>query len=319
MTKKLLYFILLISIPAVSQPYQIGHVSATFNDPARSRDIDVEIYYPSDVLGNNVAVTAGEFPILAFGHGFVMGFDAYENIWTSLVPQGFIMIFPKTEGGILPSHNEFAKDLNFTIARMQALTLDNTSIFFGKVSSKAALMGHSMGGGAAFLAAGMNPLVNALAVLAPAETNPSAIAAAGGLSIPALIFAGSNDCVTPPPANQIPMYDAMQSACKTYISIIGGSHCQMADSNFLCSFGEATCSPSAAISREAQHAVINNYLGDWLLAQLNSDCTAGAAFDSQIGIDTAITFQKTCLQCNALAVNDNVRSQISVYPNPVSS
>ncbi|MBK7966630.1 MAG: hypothetical protein IPK10_16055 [Bacteroidetes bacterium] len=153
-------------------------------------------------------------------------------------------------------------------------------------------MGHSMGGGAAFLAAQFDPSIKTIATLAAAETNPSAIQAAASLSIPSLIIAGGNDCVTPPPANQVPMYDSLQSSCKTYVSINGGSHCQMADNNFLCSIGEATCTPQPTITRAEQHVVISNYLIPWLKYELKSDCASGAQFDSLITTDTSIVFQK---------------------------
>jgi hypothetical protein len=156
-----------------------------------------------------------------------------------------------------------------------------------------------MGGGAAFLAAGLDSTIKTLATLAPAETNPSAINAASNISLPSLIMAGGNDCVTPPATNQIPMYDSLQSNCKSYISIIGGSHCQMAENNFLCSFGESTCTPQPTITRGDQHIVINRYLIPWLNYQLKGDCLAGVEFDSLITTDASLN-------------NTNVE----VYPNP---
>jgi hypothetical protein len=51
-----------------------------------------------------------------------------------------------------------------------------------------------MGGGSSFLAVQYNPAITAIANLAAAETNPSAIAAAANITIPALVIAGANDC-----------------------------------------------------------------------------------------------------------------------------
>ena len=97
------FFICLFSgIIVNAQPYQIGHTTLTFVDASRSnRSIATEIYYPADVAGDNVAVTsqnATQFPSLVFGHGFVMTWDAYQNFWNALVPNGYIIAFPKTEG-----------------------------------------------------------------------------------------------------------------------------------------------------------------------------------------------------------------------------
>lgn len=321
MSKVYLSLIWFISLSGFAQ-FQIGHVATTFTDPARSnRTIPVEIYYPADTGGNDAAIASagGQFPLLCFGHGFVMGWDAYENLWTALVPKGYIMVFPKTEGGILPSHAAFAADLAFVIKRFNQLNDDNTSVFYQRVSAANAVMGHSMGGGAAVLAIDGNPEITALAVLAAAETNPSAINAASNVIIPAFIVAGANDCVAPPAANQLAVYDALASGCKTYISITGGSHCQMANSNFFCSFGESTCSPSAVITTAQQHAVLDSYLEKWLDATLKNDCAAGSAFDSQIVTDSNITYEKTCLQCPPLSVSAATIMAFSVGPNPFSN
>lgn len=312
--------LLCLSVSATAQNYAIGHVALTFTDASRNnRNIPVEIYYPAEQAGDDVALADdSQFPSIAFGHGFVIGFDAYENIREMLVPNGFIMIFPKTEDGILPSHLEFGKDLAFCIGRMKQLGLDPDSIFFGRISDKSALMGHSMGGGAAFLGMQQNPEISALAVLAPAETNPSAIEAASTLTIPALVIAGGNDCVTPPTENQVPMYNALSGMCKTYLNIIGASHCQMANFNFLCQIGELTCSPSPSISRDVQHSVIAAYLVPWMQANLMQDCEAGASFNDLIASDDAVSYERTCEQCEELAVADANRLQFKLSPNPFS-
>lgn len=304
-----------------AQPFQIGHTTINFIDSSRSnRTIAAEIYYPSDIAGDNVALTTSTtvpFPVLCFGHGFVMTWDAYQNFWSFLVPKGYIMIFPKTEGSLSPSHLDFGKDLSFLINQMNALGNNSSSIFYNRISNMNAVMGHSMGGGASFLAAQLNSNIKTLVNFAPAETNPSAITAAASITIPSLIFAGVNDCVTPPNTNQTPMYNGLISTCKTMISIIGGSHCQMANSNALCSFGESTCSPTATITRSVQHAKIFSYLLPWLDYQLKGNCIQGNLFDSQIVADNSITFQKNCIQCNSLAVGDLLlKNQIVVTPNP---
>ncbi|HEY0090880.1 MAG TPA: hypothetical protein VGB43_00210, partial [Flavobacterium sp.] len=151
------FFIILFFITsnALGQ-YQIGHTTINFVDPSRNdRSIETEVYYPADMAGDDVALAllGGQFPVLTFGHGFLMGFAAYENIWTAMVPEGFIMAFPTTEGGLLPSHAEFGLDLNFVGEQLANLGSEPTSIFYNRVSSLNAVMGHSMGGGAAFLAA----------------------------------------------------------------------------------------------------------------------------------------------------------------------
>ncbi|MEK8179528.1 T9SS type A sorting domain-containing protein [Flavobacterium buctense] len=305
-----------------AQSFQVGHTTLTFTDPNRgNRLIATEIYYPADVAGDNVALTAttGSFPVLSFGHGFVMTWDAYQNFWSALVPNGYIMAFPKTEGSFSPSHLDFGKDLAFVIAQMNLLNVDNTSIFFNRISDMNSVMGHSMGGGASFLAAQLNSAIKTIVNFAPAETNPSAISAAASLTIPALVFSGVNDCVTPPNVHQIPMYNSLGSTCKTLINIIGGSHCQMANSNFFCNVGDGSCTPQPTITRAFQHNIINTYLLPWLNYQLKGNCSQGSLFDSQILTDMAITYQKNCIQCVNLETNTAVlENTIKVYPNPMN-
>lgn len=316
-------FLLFASLSNINaQPYQIGHTTIAFTDATRSnRSIATEIYYPADVNGENVPFTnlnSLKFPSLVFGHGFMMTWDAYQNFWEALVPNGYIIAFPKSEGSFSPSHLEFGKDLAFVINQMNILGTQNTSIFFNRVSPKNTVMGHSMGGGTSFLSVPLNPNITTLVNFAAAETTPSAITAAASISIPSFIFAGANDCVASPTTNQVPLYNGLTSACKTYISMVGASHCQMANSNTLCSFGESTCTPTATITRTEQHNKIFSYLLPWLNFQLKSDCSQGAIFDSQIISDAAITYQKNCIQCSPLSINESttLENEIVIFPNP---
>jgi hypothetical protein len=103
------------------------------------------------------------------------------------------------------------------------------------------------------------------------------------------MFAGGNDCITPPESNQYPLYAAMNSSDKTYISIHGGSHCQMADDHYLCRLAEGTCRPKTAISREEQHAVIKRYLVPWLNSRLRGEEAQRELMDKMLKLDTSVT------------------------------
>jgi predicted dienelactone hydrolase len=64
-------------------------MTKTFVDASRSnRNIQTEIYYPAATAGNNTAAASGEYPVIVFGHGFVMAWDAYANLWDEFVPRG---------------------------------------------------------------------------------------------------------------------------------------------------------------------------------------------------------------------------------------
>lgn len=322
MVKSILPFIFTLiglSITVHAQNFQVGHVSYTVIDSSRNRSIPIEIYYPADATGDNLPMTAtsGTFPVLSFGHGFVMTWDSYQNIWQAVVPQGYIMIFPKTETGFSPSHLEFGKDLAFCIEQMQHYNSDTASLFYNRVDSSSCVMGHSMGGGASFLSVPFNSRITALAAFAPAETNPSAISAAVSIGIPSLIIAGESDCVAPPATNQILMYNALASSCKSLVTIVGGTHCQMANSNVLCNFGEATCLPANTISAAAQHATIERVLIPWLNYSMKNDCQSGIAFDSLLTSDTSLIVMNSCNRCDSLnKITDESLKFLEITPNP---
>ncbi len=309
----------------MGQSYQIGHINATFIDSSRSnRLVPAEIYYPADVAGDNVAFASGitsKVPAISFGHGFFMTFDAYFNIRNAVVANGYIIAFPTTEGSLSPSHSEFGKDLAFVLKKVRDLGASSTSPLYNKVDSMNCVMGHSMGGGASFLAASYDASIKSMVTFAAAETSPTAIGAAASISIPALVFAGLNDCISPPTTNQQPMYNALTSACKHYIGIKGASHCQMAETNLACNFGESSCTPAPSISMATQHAIIDSYLIPWLDYTLKSSCTAGAYFETKSASDTAITVIKNCSLCGttSAAIVSNNPLQLRLSPNPCTN
>lgn len=278
-----------------AQPFAIGTTSITFVDADRNRNIPCELHYPADVSGTDVAATSGAFPVLVVGHGFVMTVDAYTYLWQHYTPLGYIVALPTTEGGFAPDHAAFGADLAYVANALQAANADGTSLFFGHVAPATALMGHSMGGGAAFLGAAGNANIQTLVTLAPAETNPSAIAAAAQIAVPSLVFAASEDCVTPIADHAQPMYDALTVACKAFVNITGGGHCYFGDNNALCSFGELTCGPNLSISRDEQHDVVTDLTDLWLDHQLRGSITAlGDLLDSLAG-NSRYQSVNTCL------------------------
>ncbi|HET6246048.1 MAG: T9SS type A sorting domain-containing protein [Bacteroidetes bacterium] len=283
----------------------IGHKQITFQDPSRAnRNIQTEIYYPATVAGDNVAMAAGEYPVIVFGHGFVMAWDAYQNLWQQFVPRGYIMLFPRTEGNIFgTNHQEFGWDLKFLVTRMQSENNISSSIFYNHVAQETALMGHSMGGGAAFLAADslcQNGNINLKTIigLAPAESSTngvSSIKSAKSITVPAVIMSGSQDGVTPPIQHHIPMYDSLASDCKTFINILGGAHCYFANTNTNCDFGEGTSSSGISITRANQHAVTFDFINLWLDYTLKGDCIAFDVFNDSLNSSIRISNNQECV------------------------
>ena len=317
---KLKYYLIIVGILIISsdifaQSLNIGHTSIMFYDGSRNRNIETEIYYPADNPGENVPIASGNFPVIVFGHGFLMSWESYQNFWVELVPNGYVICFPTTEMGISPNHENFGIDLKFVATQMQNENVNSNSIFFNSLRPKTGLMGHSMGGGASFLAAENNSSISSLINFAAAETHPSAISAAANITSPALIFSGDDDCVTPPNENQNLMYDNLDSDCKTHISIINGGHCYFADYNFNCNLGESFCNPSLNITREQQQLVTFDFLNLWLQYSLYDDQTAFNIFNDSLQSSTRINFSQTC---NTTSIQNSIdHSGLEVFPNPV--
>ncbi len=298
--------------------YQVGHCTTTFQDPARSnRDIETEIYYPATTSGNNVSVASGQFPIIVYGHGFVMGVSAYENIWSALVPLGYIVALPTTESGA-PSHADFGSDLAFLINTLKAEGADNTSPFYQKISATSAIMGHSMGGGSSFLACENNSIPTVMITFAAANTNPSSIHAARNVTIPSLIISGELDCVAPPDEHQIPMFDSLSSQCKTYISIKNGGHCYFANYNFLCTTGEESCYPSGVpLSRAEQQLTAMNFVLPYLDYFLKGNDAAWNNFVDSLNSSAKVTSIHNCnINPSAISATANTIPAMALAPNP---
>lgn len=289
----LLFFLTLTAHKITAEEYSIGHFQHTFIDPERNdRPILTEIYFPVEAGSEGDELATGEFPLLVFGHGFVMVWSAYENLWTHFVPQGYIMAFPRTEGGLAPSHLNFGLDIAFLVDAIQVMNDDPSSPLFGGLNGRSAVMGHSMGGGAAVLAASFNNNITALLGLAPAETNPSAISAAANITIPSLIFSGSSDDVTPEGTHQIPIYEALDSHEKTFISIIGGGHCYFANFNFNCNLGETGSSGNITVTREEQQETTEDFATPWLNYFLKNECESMTTFRDSLETSERITFME---------------------------
>lgn len=298
-----------------AQDFAVGSTSITFIDPERNnRQIPTAIYYPAETAGQNVPVSAGEFPVIAFGHGFIMVHTAYQFLWLDLVAKGYILAFPTTEGSFAPSHLNFGLDLAFIISAMKTEGQDENSIFYEKVAQTSAVMGHSMGGGASFLACENNTEPTTIVTFAAANTSPSSIQAAAGVTIPTLLFAGEFDCVTPPSEHQYPMYEATASDQKIIIDIYGGGHCYFADYNLFCSIGEASCSPQPATSREEQQQTTLDFLNLYFDFLLKGDENAGQVFFDSLQSSPRIDY---LMDWNTVSARQKrTEHSLKAWPNP---
>ncbi len=235
-------------------PYAVGNRVVNYIDAARmNRPVSVLLRYPAVPPGGADAPALSgcptQAPVFSFGHGFTISNSGYDYLSLYLAAQGYIMVLPGTETGLSPSHSAFAADLEFAARAVQS-----DPFFAGAAGSDRIYGGHSMGGGAAFLAAASDRNARALFVLAPAQTNPSAIAAAANIRASTFIVLGSRDCVAPRAAHGQPMFEALNlsPSNKFLVEITGASHCQFATGSASCAIAEQTCGGAATISMASQ-------------------------------------------------------------------
>ena len=304
----LLFFCLLSSV--FFAQFEVGHQSGSFTDATRgNREITCEIYYPADTPGDGVSVAAGVFPFVVFGHGFVMDYTAYQNITDLLVQEGYILIYVETEGGFAPVHNEFGLDLAYVADHFYNENTTSSWGFESHVMDRCAIMGHSMGGGATWLAASTSTSVDCIAGLAPAETNPSAIAAASNVTVPAIVLSGSSDAVTAPADNHTPIFESTASACKYFVNIIEGSHCGYANSGSLCDFGELLF---MGLSREEQQQITHELLLAWFDVYLRDNAASNEVLQLY---DEMQGNTETTIECVVSVAQSDAQGML-VFPNP---
>jgi predicted dienelactone hydrolase len=309
MKQPLFYLFLCYCFSSIAQPYAVGHRSLSLLDAARNRTVTAEVYYPGISTGDNVAFAAGNFPVFTLAHGFVIPGNTYQNFADELVPDGYVIVLPTTESSFLPNHDAYGKDIAFLNTAFRSGGVS----FFTQFNGRSAIGGHSMGGGASALAA-TQTIADAYIGFAPAITNPSPVPQGGQIEIPALVFSGSADGVTPPETNHQPIYDSFASDCKSFVSITSGTHCYFIPSS-LCDLGESGV--PGGMTRELQQQITFDYLRPFLNTFLLDDSASWQQFQQTITADNRITFEQSC--SIDFTGNESILSvKTRVFPQPCS-
>ncbi|MCZ7557573.1 MAG: dienelactone hydrolase family protein [Bacteroidia bacterium] len=240
----------------------VGWNSVTLQRSGRT--LNCRLYYPAVTAGQNsaVAVSSGPYPMIAFGHGFAMQTSYYNSYYEHLASHGYIVIapqFPDTQ------HGELAQDLLACLDWLRQRNSDAQHALYGAVdTSRAAVSGHSMGGGASLLAASYDSRIKAAAPMCPAETTPSVIARMGQIAGAVCIIAGSNDGITPLATHQQPMYNAALPG-KSLAVLQGGNHTRCMDTplfDFTDPGGGMTRPIQKQLTRRYMTALFNLFLKD---------------------------------------------------------
>jgi dienelactone hydrolase len=230
-------------------------------------DFGARLYVP---VPSQPGLSEPPSPVVAFGHGYQARVDYYESTLAHLASWGIVVIAPRSAGELLPDHAAFADDLLSALDWVVAEAGGRGGDWPGKPVDPEALglSGHSMGGGAALLAAARDPAIRAVATLAAAESDPSAIDAAAGVVAPVLFVAAADDAITPLVKHQRPMFEAKASGPAQLRTIVGASHCGFLDVETL--LLRLVCD-EAAIGAEEQRHLTRAVLTAWLRYELGGD------------------------------------------------
>lgn len=312
--------VVMAQVPAtgVTGSFLVGDRAVSFSNSALATpNVDAQLFYPATSAGTGTPVAAGQFPVIALGHGFNLNYLDYQQLCRHFASWGYLVISPDVQNGFNVAHAEFALELGACLDYVLAEGNASASPLFQHVIDKTGVIGHSMGGGASALVPAGYPGIDAVSGLAAAETNPSAIAALGAYSGPYQVISGSEDNTAPEATNQLPMYNAALGP-KQYVSITGGAHCKFTDGTTVCDFvssaGSVTRSFQIYMAKKYATAFFNYYLKN------DADALPFLCGDS-LAADVAaarITESHT-VNCNAVGLSPTLQPGWQLYPNPASS
>lgn len=147
---------------------------------------------PAGIPGLVVTPTSGRnLPVVALAHGWMQPVHRYADTMRYLASWGIIVAAPNTHKLPLSSHQLLAYDLSRVLRILAAGNLGG-----GRVRGDARRMGvigHSIGGGAAVLAAAHDDSIRAVVTVTAAQTQPSAVEAAAHVRAPSLHLIGRQD------------------------------------------------------------------------------------------------------------------------------
>lgn len=248
--------------------YRAGRRRVTVRRP-NNTTFNAQLYYPATATGDNAPYdgSGAPYPAVSFGHGFLQPPERYRSILEHLASWGYFVIATESASELFPNHRAYSEDMRYCLTYLEQQNANSASTLFGQVATdRFGLSGHSMGGGASILAAAADTRIKAVANLAAAETNPSAIQASPNVTVPHCLISGSADTITPLNNNGLRMYNA-GFAPKLLPVIQGGWHCGFQDTSvFGCDSGSLPRATQLQITRRLLTAFFELYLRNDLAA-----------------------------------------------------
>jgi len=220
-------------------------------------------------------------PLYVFAHGFDCFAPDYEwlcftpGVVTAIVVSSDIIPF-------VPDTKDLALDQAFLSVALPAMANQKDSPLFGKLSGKAVLGGHSMGGGTSVLAADkafvQKAQVDAVALLAPGlYTKPAGYSHMAAIQAPVLIVSGAMDCgPNALPKQAQPLYGNVSSTTKALVVLRGANHCQWTSAT------RGVCAKAEChdLNQDAQQSAGRELIASFILATVGGG--SWAAFEDEL-------------------------------------
>ena len=142
------------SDPAEPGPFSVAVSNASVTAASTGDTFSAIVATPSG---------AGPFPVVVFGHGFQLPASQYTSYAKHLASHGYLAVIPDFPTGFSSNFIRDAKDL---VATIDAVTRGNGA---RGDASRGGVTGHSRGGKAAVLAAGLDARIKAVLALDPVD------------------------------------------------------------------------------------------------------------------------------------------------------
>ncbi len=235
--------------------------------PQSGGSFQATVFYPAVAPGGQGAAldrSAAPYPALVFGHGYLANPTLYSETLGRLAVDGFVVIAPETRRTLLPSHSQFADDMRASLTWLVGESESSASLFTNAIRAGTfGAAGHSMGGGAALLAASRDSRISVVSTFAAANTRPSSLGVVGRIRGNVQFISGSDDQIASLADHQRPLFQRVKAA-KQLVVLKGGSHCAFLDE-------DPPLCDSGAMDRDEQLALSRALMTDWFALHLQGD------------------------------------------------
>ena len=188
-------------------------------------DIPARVYYPALAEGEGADPDGGRYPLVALLHGWLGSASDLDLMGAHIASWGFVVVMPDTEGELFPETDHYTNDGVSLLRWADAQDTVAGSFLAGAVEDGPwAAVGHSMGGGTLFDMIVIEPRLDIIVPLEPADTSAASHTFLQTWTGSALMVAASHDPLVPEAVVRGWWMDARSASRAVLAYIEGGGH-----------------------------------------------------------------------------------------------